>query len=196
MVKVQVNSQGKVLTTDGKALLANSSGPVVSGILIQSDGSSNTGFILKSVGVTDVSAYQYMYNRFYIFGSAIDEIDLSSIKSISGGQAFAYSFQSLNAVTTATIGANSITGSGVFYYSFRNCTAITDIYFSSLKTASFGTAYKNQFQDMMSGTGSTKTHTLHFPSNLESTISTLTGYPLFGGTSGYVVLAFDLPVTE
>jgi hypothetical protein len=49
---------------------------------------------------------------------------------------------------------------------------------------------------MMQGTGSTVTHTIHFPSNLESTIQTLTGYPLFGGTSGKVVLAFDLPATS
>ena len=49
---------------------------------------------------------------------------------------------------------------------------------------------------MMQNTGTTTTHTLHFPSNLESTIQGLTGYPLFSGTSGYVVCAFDLPATE
>ena len=49
---------------------------------------------------------------------------------------------------------------------------------------------------MLIGTGNTKTHTLHFPSNLETTIQGLTGYPLFGGTSGYVVLSFDLTQTS
>ena len=41
-----------------------------------------------------------------------------------------------------------------------------------------------------------ETVTIHFPSNLQSTISQLDGYPLFGGESGYIVLAFDLPATE
>jgi hypothetical protein len=49
---------------------------------------------------------------------------------------------------------------------------------------------------MMSSTGTSVTHTIHFPSNMETTISTLTTYPLFGGTSGYVTLAFDLPATS
>lgn len=170
-------------------------GSVGSGILIQSDGSSNTGFVLKSVGVTDVSAYQYMFNKFYIFGSAISAVDLSGIDNVSGGQAFAYSFQLLSAMTSATIGASSITGSQAFYCAFQSCKEISDIYFSNLKTNSFGTL-KNQLQSMMNSTGNTKKHTLHFPSNLESTISKLTGYPLFGGTSGYVVCAFDLPATS
>ena len=49
---------------------------------------------------------------------------------------------------------------------------------------------------MLSNTGNLTTHTIHFPSNLESTIQGLTGYPNFGGTSGYVVLIFDLPATS
>jgi hypothetical protein len=49
---------------------------------------------------------------------------------------------------------------------------------------------------MLNSTGTTTTHTLHFPSNLESTIQGLSGYPTFGGTSGYVVLAYDLPATS
>lgn len=79
---------------------------------------------------------------------------------------------------------------------FKSCTNITDIYFPSLTTTSFGTSYITQFYNLVQYTGTTTTHTLHFPSNLESTISTLQGYPLFGGTSGYVVLSFDLPATE
>lgn len=187
-IKKDVQILGVTGTYEG-SILANE------GILIESNGSSSSNFILKSVGITNVSAYQYMFNKFYVFGSTIDEIDLSSIESISGKQAFAYSFQLLNAVTTVTIGVNSITGSQVFYCAFQSCTAITDIYFSNLKTDSFGTL-KNQFQSMMNNTGNSKVHTIHFPSNLENTISTLTDYPLFGGTSGYIVLSFDLPATS
>lgn len=79
---------------------------------------------------------------------------------------------------------------------FTGCTNITDIYFPSLMTTSFGVSYIDQFYNLVQNTGTTVTHTLHFPSNLENTISKLQGYPLFGGTSGYVVLSFDLPATE
>ena len=77
----------------------------------------------------------------------------------------------------------------------KNCKALTDVYFPALTTTSFSSRV-NQFDMMMSGSGTNVTHTLHFPSNLESKIQTLTGYPTFGGTSGYVVLAFDLPQTN
>jgi hypothetical protein len=78
---------------------------------------------------------------------------------------------------------------------FNGCTALTTVSFPALTTSSFG-SYINQFTNMLKLTGNTVTHTLHFPSNLESTIQGLTGYPLFGGISGYVVCAFDLPATE
>jgi hypothetical protein len=69
------------------------------------------------------------------------------------------------------------------------------VYFPALTTNSFGTRV-NQFQNLLTSTGSAITHTLHFPSNLESKISSLTGYPTFGGTSGYVTLLFDLTATS
>lgn len=75
---------------------------------------------------------------------------------------------------------------------FYGCSALTDVYFNALTTTSFGSVV-NQFRNMMGGTGNSITHTLHFPNNLESKIQNLTGYPTFGGSSGYVVLAFDLP---
>ena len=90
----------------------------------------------------------------------------------------------------------TVTGNGAFLGAFFRCTALTDIYFNSLKTSSFGSSIVNQFNSMMSGTGTSVVHTLHFPSNLQSTISGLTSYPNFGGTSGYVTLAFDLPATS
>jgi hypothetical protein len=48
-----------------------------------------------------------------------------------------------------------------------------------------------------SGTAATSGNVkVHFPSNLSSTISGLTGYPLFGGASGKVTLLFDLAATS
>ena len=49
---------------------------------------------------------------------------------------------------------------------------------------------------MLLNTGTDVVHTIHFPSNLQSTIQQQNDYPLFGGDSDYVVLAFDLPATE
>lgn len=77
---------------------------------------------------------------------------------------------------------------------FLHQTKLTDVYFNALTTTSF--AHANPFNNMLRDTGTAVTHTLHFPSNLETTIQGLTGYPLFGGTSGYVTLSFDLTATS
>lgn len=95
---------------------------------------------------------------------------------------------------------SDISGQQTFASAFLSNHRLTDIYFNGLTTTSFG-SYVNQFNNMFnSGTYATAsisgTCTVHFPSNLSSTISGLTGYPLFGGTSGRIVLAFDLPATS
>lgn len=78
---------------------------------------------------------------------------------------------------------------------------LTDIYFNSLNSnsfvgfnASFAEEYQ-VFRGMFISTGTQVVHTAHFPSNLEPIISQFVGYPLFGGTQGYVNIAFDLPAT-
>ncbi len=100
-----------------------------------------------------------------------------------------------NLVTASFKNLYQIYGSNALNTAFAYATKLEHIYFNSLTTSSFG-SYTNQFSNMLQGTGSTTTHTLHFPSNLQSTIQTLTGYPNFGGTSGKVVLSFDLPATS
>lgn len=73
---------------------------------------------------------------------------------------------------------------------FKNCIALQTLYFPALTPSSFGT-YTNQFNNMLQGvTGCT----VHFPSNIQSTIgswSAVTGG--FGGTNTTVL--FDLPST-
>lgn len=125
----------------------------------------------------------------------ITGINLSSLTT-AGAQSFEMAFS--NCIGITSIRFNSLTNIGytsVLLAAFYQCYNLTDIYFPALTTNSFG-SYVNQFRNMMSNTGSNKTHTIHFPSNLETTIQGLTGYPNFGGTSGYVVLAFDLPETS
>lgn len=79
---------------------------------------------------------------------------------------------------------------------FNYCTALEDVYFYALNTGSFTSNYTNQLSGLMQYTGNTINHNVHFPSNMQTTISGLTGYPLFGGTSGKVTLLFDLPATS
>lgn len=159
------------------------------GISITSNGSSSTGFTLKSINVTEVSAYQFMFNKFYQFGNTITSVNFKSIKSISGEQAFAYAFQLTGVESAYFNNLQSLTGPGVFYYAFRSC-PIEDIYFNSLMSTSFG-SYTNQFNLMLDGvTGCT----VHFPSNLQSVIGSWSDVTSgFGGTNTTVL--WDLLAT-
>lgn len=90
----------------------------------------------------------------------------------------------------------TLTGEKAFENCFIYDTDLTTINFPKLTTASFGT-YTNQFQGMFGyNSGETNGCTVHFPSNLQSKISSMTGYPTFGGTSGYITIAFDLAATS
>lgn len=115
----------------------------------------------------------------------------TNLSTVSGNNVFErcfYGCTSLNNVIFMNL--KTITGSNVFKECFYGCTNLENVQFWALTSTSFSNT--NIFTGMMTGTGSSKTHTLHFPRNLQSTISGLDGYPLFGGTSGKVVLAFDM----
>lgn len=127
--------------------------------------------------------------------SSLTSVNLSSLTSIGGEEGLSNSFNNCTGLTRVDLLSLTSIGSSGLYYAFGYCTSLTDVYFNSLTTTSFG-SYKNQFSSMLARTGTSVTHTLHFPSNLQSTIQGLTGYPNFGGTSGYVTLSFDLPATS
>lgn len=128
--------------------------------------------------------------------TSLTNVNLSSLTTVSNAYGLAATFQGCSALTNMHFSAlTTISWSYVLRGIFTGCTALTDVYFNALTTNSFGT-FNNQFSSMMTSTGTTVIHTLHFPSNLQSTISNLSGYPLFGGTSGYVICAFDLDPTE
>lgn len=127
--------------------------------------------------------------------SGLTSVDLSSLTTV-GNQGLYGVFNSCTGLTNVNLSAlTSFSRSMGLAGAFSRCSGLTDIYFNSLTTTSFG-SYTDQFYHMLDNTGTSVTHTLHFPSNLESTIQGLDGYPTFGGTSGYVVLAFDLPSTQ
>ena len=146
--------------------------------------------------LTTISGSSGCQNMFY-YCTALTSVSFPSLTTISGSSGCNAMFYYCTALTSVSF-PSLTTISHMFgcFGMFNNCKALTDVYFPALTTTSFGSDYKNQFSSMMSSTGNKVTHTLHFPSNLESTIQGLTGYPLFGGTDGYVVLAFDLPATE
>ena len=155
---------------------------------------SSFTFSLPS-NATDVGSYAL----YYAFNSctSLTSVDLSALTTVSGSKGLQYAFYGCAGLTSVDLSSlSTVSGSYALFNAFQNCTGLTDIYFRALTTTSFGSTYKNQFSSMLSSTGTTKTHTLHFPSNLQSTISGLSGYPNFGGTSGYVTLSFDLPATS
>ena len=125
---------------------------------------------------------------------SLTSVDLSSLTTV-GSYGLSSAFAYCSAITSVDLSSLTTVGSSGLNSAFKQCTQLQHVYFNALTSASFGT-YVNQFQNMMSSTGNKKVHRLHFPSNLESTISGLTGYPLFGGTSGYVILSYDLPATS
>lgn len=135
-----------------------------------------------------------LYSTFNSCTSLPSSLDLSTITYV-GVSGLYRTFGGCTSLVTVNLGGISTIDSNGLAYAFQGCRYLTDVYFNSLKTTSFENS-TNQFSNMMNGTDAYRTHTLHFPSNLQSTISGLTGYPLFGGTSGYVVLAFDLTATS
>jgi len=121
-------------------------------------------------------------------------VNLSSLKELignSGGECqgmFGYD-TSLTSVTFTAL--DTIPGSQACYQMFYSCTGLTSVSFPALKTTSFG-SNTNQFQAMLALCSGV---TLHFPSNLQSTISGLTGYSSgFSGTN--TTILFDLPATS
>lgn len=129
----------------------------------------------------------------------IETIEFPMLTTASNGS-FESMFFSLsfpyNAIQTARFTSLESVGNSCFSKTFNGSIFLKDVYFNSLKTSSFAdsTSFSNMF-NYMTAYISTST-TIHFPSNLETTIQGLTGYPNFGGNSGKIVLAFDLPATS
>lgn len=144
--------------------------------------------------LTTVSGAYALQNAFV--SSSISNMSFTKLTTVSGLLAMAGMLQYCPVTTLRFDALNTISGMYAMQNMLNGDVQIEDVYYPALTNTSFGSSYTNQFSGMLNNTGSNKTHTLHFPSNLESTIQGLSGYPLFGGTSGYVVLAYDLPATN
>ena len=125
----------------------------------------------------------------------LTSISFPALTTISGSDAMQYAFYSATKLESLDFPSlTTITGSYAMEraFSYSNLKSLS---FPALKSNSFGST-KSQFSSMFSGVSGC---TVHFPSNLDpqsgsTAISSLSGYPDFGGTN--IVLAFDLPATE
>lgn len=147
-----------------------------------------------------ISGHWGIINAFYNCPSLISAF-FPKLKTLSGagneGQ-FRAVFQNSDIRTIEFPMLSDISNSGsCFYGAFAGNKNLTSISFPALKTTSFGSNV-NQFSYIFdSTTGQTSgAFTMHFPSNLEAKIQTMSGYPDFGATAGRLTLAFDLPATE
>lgn len=162
--------------------------------------------------------YQMFYNC-----NAITSADLRSLEYVNGNQVCREMFSncpllaSVNVDSLISIKGNNalrrflyqtqipsldfknlsyLEGTEPLYQAIAQCPYLSDVYFRALTTNSFGTvtAFSNMCDSATGSAVQPAGCVLHFPSNLQSTIANLTGYPNFGGFS--VTCAFDLPATE
>lgn len=114
----------------------------------------------------------------------LDELNIPVLNVIPS-QALMQAFENTSLTTVNFTGLCHIDNSSL-QTAFKN-SSIENIYFPAL--ASFGNT--NCFTNMLQGCSNV---TLHFPSDISSTIQTCSGYPNFGGTNTTVL--FDLPAID
>lgn len=145
----------------------------------------------KLKNISGASACQNIFSQC----NNIEDVEFPVLETISGNYALNGAFMQANRLKTVrfpkleTISGNSIFG----LYTGCITASNVNIYFNGLKTTSVVSL--TALDKLFSSSGCT----IHFPSNLDpqtgsTLISSLTGYPNFGGTN--TVLAFDLPATE
>lgn len=145
------------------------------------------------VSVTGNSGIRQMFQNCENLTSA----SFPELTTVSGQMGLGYIFSNTDIITLTFPKLSTLTGVRALFHMLDGCKNLTSISFPALTTDSFGTT-KNQFEAIFNvTTGQTSgAITMHFPSNLESTIQGFTGYPTFGATSGIVTLSFDLPATS
>lgn len=131
---------------------------------------------------------QYGITSMFAGCSSLSTVDFSGLEEISGNYGANSIFQnctSLGSITFTKL--KTLTGAGALQYAFQACTSLTSVSFPALTTTSFG-AQTTQFNTMLNGcTGVT----VHFPAAIQSTIGSWTSVTSgFGGTNTTVL--FDL----
>lgn len=131
----------------------------------------------------------------FIYCIGLSSVSFPELTTISGVRSFMGIFTATPLKSISFPKLSIISGYNTIGSAFRGCKELEDIYFPALTTTSFGSDL-NQFLWLFDGhTAETSGNvTIHFPSNLQSTIAELEGYPTFSGN--YTTLAFDLPATS
>ena len=142
--------------------------------------------------VSSINGFRQVFQNCYL----LETLLLPKLQTVSGSYGMSHLLYNTNVSILSFPNLSDLSGSYALNLMLQNCPRISSISFPSLTTSSFG-SYTNQFNNIFSSTsGSTsRAITMHFPSNISSTISGLTGYPNFGASSGRLTLAFDLPAT-
>ena len=128
--------------------------------------------------------------------SNLGTVYLPKLEYINGSGALAKAFgvpegstNSLSSVEFTSL--KTLRGVGSLRYLFENRTNLQSLYFPALRSDSFGNL-KNQFDNMLAGIDGC---TVHFPSNLQSILSTWTSVQNgFGGTN--TTVSYDLDPTS
>lgn len=154
--------------------------------------------------ISGMSACTNMFNG----NDAVVSVSFPELETISGSNAVIgmfYNAAYLDEVHFDKLSSIIKFSTSSFTSSFGNCSRLRNIYFGGLKASTFASA-KDQFQYLFTTTtGSLASGgcTLHLPANFDPEsssktfdITTLTGYPTFGGSASYIHLAYDLPATE
>lgn len=127
--------------------------------------------------------------------SYLTEVDLSSLEKLADS-GLLYAFRGCIQLKTLSFPKLSTIGQRGLNYICQGCYRLESLYFYALNENTFK-SYKNQLYNMFNNQTVlySEALTVHFPSNMEETIATLTGYPTFGATASKITLAFDLPST-
>lgn len=202
----------------GSAFLNSTSLKRISGYLACTNAfARQQGITETGMDSVEVISGVYACQNMFEYCRGLTKSGLGSLKTLSGAGACNNMFLGCSNLVDAEM-ENLETISMYQYYMFRNCTkletvdfaklsslntnqamyrffwgstALKNIYFRALKSTSFGN-FNTVFKDMLFGvTGCT----VHFPSNLQSTIGSWTDVTGgFGGTNTTVL--FDLTATE
>lgn len=144
---------------------------------------------LTAVDLNNITSIGYysMYQAFYNCTS-LTSVDLSNLTYVDG-YGLRNSFTGCTNLTSVNFSSLQTVGTSSLYYAFSGCTSLTELSFPSFTSSSGNTTSLN---GMLT---SVENCTVHFPSNLESTVgswaSTTAG---FGGTNTTVL--FDLAATS
>lgn len=147
---------------------------------------------LHNINMQKLEIIRGAYAMSYCFSDCknLTPLELSSLVYVSGNYAlrnFCTGCTSLTSVSFLSL--KSLDGTSAMVYAFSGCSALQHLYYPALRVISVG-----GFSDLCNNIPSI---TLHFPSNMQSTIEGMSGYSTtapFGAVSGTVL--FDLPATN